>query len=71
MSKADSSLGWDLRCEVREKLLDFIQRKHPDVLPKTRLELQKNNGPRIEILKEEYVMDDSHNAYSVPRVFDI
>jgi len=41
MSTADSSLGWDLRCEVREKLIEFIQKKYPDALPKTRAELQK------------------------------
>jgi len=41
MSTADSSLGWDLRCEVREKLIEFVQKKYPDALPKTRAELQK------------------------------
>ncbi len=41
MSAADSSLAWDLRCEVREKLIEFIQKKYPDALPKTRAELRK------------------------------
>ena len=41
VSAADASLAWDLRCEVREKLLEFIQKKYPDALPKTRAELQK------------------------------
>ena len=41
MSTADSSLGWDLRCEVREKLIDFIREKYPGALPKTRAELHK------------------------------
>lgn len=41
MSAADSSIAWDLRCEVREKLLKFIQEKYPDALPKTRAEIQK------------------------------
>ncbi|HEX3729735.1 MAG TPA: mechanosensitive ion channel domain-containing protein [Opitutaceae bacterium] len=36
-SAADSSLQWDLRCEIREKLISFLQREHPECLPRTRL----------------------------------
>lgn len=38
-SAADSSKAWDLRCLVRETLIQFLQEKHPDCLPKTRAEL--------------------------------
>jgi small-conductance mechanosensitive channel len=38
VSAADSSKAWDLRCLVREKLIDFLQREYPDSLPKVRLE---------------------------------
>jgi len=38
MSAADSGASWDLRCEVRERLLDYLQREHPDALPRFRLE---------------------------------
>jgi small-conductance mechanosensitive channel len=41
MSACDSSCAWDLRCEVIEKLLGFIQKNYPSVLPKTRAELNK------------------------------
>lgn len=41
MSAADSSAAWDLRCEVREKLIEFIQKNYPHALPKTRAELEK------------------------------
>ena len=40
MSAADSGTAWDLRCEVREKLLDWLQREHPGALPRFRLEGQ-------------------------------
>lgn len=40
MSAADSPTAWNLRCEVREKLLDFLQKKYPGSLPRTRVELQ-------------------------------
>jgi small-conductance mechanosensitive channel len=40
VSAADASLAWDLRCEVREKLIDFLQREYPASLPKVRASLQ-------------------------------
>jgi len=33
----DSSKAWDLRCEIREKLIDFIQERYPEALPKSRV----------------------------------
>ncbi len=42
MSAADSPTAWNLRCEVREKLLDFMQKKYPHSLPRTRVELEKS-----------------------------
>jgi small-conductance mechanosensitive channel len=41
MSAADASLLWDLRCQVREQLLTFIQKNYPDALPKLRAEFGK------------------------------
>jgi small-conductance mechanosensitive channel len=41
MSAADASTAWTLRCEVREKLVSFIQDKYPNALPKTRAEFEK------------------------------
>lgn len=38
-SAADASKAWDLRCEVREKLLTFLQQEFPDSLPRVRLQL--------------------------------
>jgi small-conductance mechanosensitive channel len=35
-SAADASLAWDLRCEIREKLVTFIQQKCPGSLPRIR-----------------------------------
>jgi small-conductance mechanosensitive channel len=36
ISAKDASLAWDLRCEVREKLVGFIQKNYPGSLPKVR-----------------------------------
>jgi small-conductance mechanosensitive channel len=39
MDAEDSSKAWDLRCLVREKLIEFLQRNYPDSLPRYRAEL--------------------------------
>jgi small-conductance mechanosensitive channel len=38
VSANNASAVWDLRCEVREKLIDFLQREHPEALPRRRYE---------------------------------
>jgi hypothetical protein len=38
MSAADAPSAWDLRCEVREKLLGFLRTRYPEALPRTRVE---------------------------------
>jgi small-conductance mechanosensitive channel len=41
MSAADASIAWTLRCEVREKLIEFIKTEYPQALPKVRAELNR------------------------------
>ena len=48
MSAADSPTAWNLRCEVREKLLKYLQNRHPECLPKMRLEMEKENNRTLE-----------------------
>ena len=36
MSASDASTAWNLRCYVRERLIEFIQKNHPESLPKLR-----------------------------------
>jgi small-conductance mechanosensitive channel len=38
VSANNASAVWDLRCEVREKLIDFLRREHPEALPRRRCE---------------------------------
>jgi small-conductance mechanosensitive channel len=38
-SAKDASAHWNLRCEIREKLIGFVQRNYPDALPRTRATL--------------------------------
>lgn len=44
----DSGKSWDLRCDLREKLISFIQERHPDGLPRMRAALEAHNGNGAE-----------------------
>ena len=39
-SASDASAAWDLRCEIREKLIEFLQRQYPGSLPRLRATLE-------------------------------
>ena len=47
VSAANSSDLWDLRCEVREKLIAFIEASYPDRLPKTRVTMEQSSDGHI------------------------
>lgn len=40
-SSANASDSWDLRCEIREKLVSFLQKNYPGSLPRIRASLEK------------------------------
>jgi hypothetical protein len=40
---ADASKAWDLRCDVREALIAWLNSHHPDCLPRMRAELQSSD----------------------------
>jgi small-conductance mechanosensitive channel len=44
MSSKDSDDQWTLRCEVREKVMEWLQREHPEALPRTRVDLAAARG---------------------------
>ncbi len=39
VTSSNASLNWDLRCKVRETLVDFVQREYPQHLLLMRVEL--------------------------------
>jgi small-conductance mechanosensitive channel len=45
VSAVDSSKAWNLRCEVREKLIEFLQREYPQCLPRLRAEFGERMRP--------------------------
>ena len=48
MSAADASIAWNLRCQVREQLIEFVKAKYPQSLPRFRAEMEppKSNTTR-------------------------
>jgi small-conductance mechanosensitive channel len=46
MSARTSPRAWDLRCEVREKMIVWLQETHPEALPRQRAELERSAGRR-------------------------
>ena len=40
VSSRTSPANWDLRCEVREKLIAFLQEEYPQALPRERAEIE-------------------------------
>jgi small-conductance mechanosensitive channel len=44
MSAEDASKSWDLRCHVREALIRYLQKQHPESLPRIRLEQEDVPG---------------------------
>ncbi len=45
---ADSGKAWNLRCEIRERLIALIQRNHKDALPKLRADVSNESPPEGE-----------------------
>lgn len=64
VSSADSSKNFDLRCLVREKMIEFIRDNYPGALPTDRLELrgrlERSNTDHSEM--EKRGVDNSKNA---------
>jgi small-conductance mechanosensitive channel len=57
-SAADASLAWDLRCEIREQLVGFLQRNYPESLPKLRAS--------FEPVRSSLVGQSSNSALATP-----
>jgi len=44
MSAKDSPILWDLRCEIREALINFIQKEYPESLPLARISIKEGDN---------------------------
>jgi small-conductance mechanosensitive channel len=50
VTAADAGKAWDLRCHVREWLVDYVQREHPQYLPRLRVE-DGSEGKDVQAVK--------------------
>jgi hypothetical protein len=51
VSAEDSSTQWDLRCQVREHMVTWLQKNHPTALPVSRVSLENPESSRKPRLK--------------------
>ncbi|MDR3096556.1 MAG: mechanosensitive ion channel family protein [Paraburkholderia sp.] len=59
VSSQDSGLNWDLRCRVREGLLDFVNAHYPHYLPRARAEVSAQLERGAAGASGEYGSDDA------------
>jgi len=45
VSAGNAGALWDLRCEVREKLIAYLQREYPEALPRARTDIKVFAAP--------------------------
>lgn len=50
MSAKNSPTAWDLRCEIREKMVLWLQKEHPRALPRNRVQVQMDERKPEESL---------------------
>jgi small-conductance mechanosensitive channel len=48
-SARDAQTSWDLRCEIRERLVEYLRREHPESLPRIRAVLEPANPPAADL----------------------
>jgi len=47
MTAEDAPTSWDLRCEVREQLVRYLQKRHPQALPRLRMAQAELGGAEV------------------------
>jgi small-conductance mechanosensitive channel len=63
VSAGTSPAAWDLRCEVREKLIAFLQEDYPSALPRRRQEMvQSRDAPAVA--PDNRARRDNRSAFS-------
>lgn len=61
LSARSAPAAWDLRCEVREKLIAYLQEEYPGALPRQRQEFVSRNEP-VQAPLSPHAMVPHHRA---------
>ncbi len=64
VSAKNSGDTWDLRCHVREKLVEFLQREYPDCLPRIRAEMESLSDGIHPMAKNRSLDQDSNSEHT-------
>jgi small-conductance mechanosensitive channel len=62
LSARSAPAAWDLRCEVREKLIGYLQEEYPHALPRTRQEVVGRRGFDRSELMQASLVPEHHSA---------
>ncbi len=62
MSASDSGAAWELRCEVRERLIEFVKLKYPECLPRFRAEFFPSKRKGFQMTEAPYKGQKSAGA---------
>ncbi|MGZ9811959.1 mechanosensitive ion channel family protein [Pseudoroseicyclus sp. H15] len=65
VSARNSPTAWDLRCEIREKMVNWLQEAHPTALPKLRGELSMTE--RLDAVSPRPQPGDGNSGGGVPK----
>ena len=57
MSARSAGQAFDLRCDVHEQLVDFLQKHHPEALPRQRSEVAVSDIPYAKAAKASAVRE--------------
>jgi len=60
LSARSAPSAWDLRCEVREKLIAYLREEYPDALPRTRQEIVPRSAEHHTELAPHSLVSDHH-----------
>ncbi|GAA1255802.1 mechanosensitive ion channel [Sphaerisporangium rubeum] len=65
MSASDAPSVWDLKCDMREHMIDYVRRNHPEALPRLRVE-NVQEFPRVAGVRGVRATVASHDGRSGP-----
>jgi small-conductance mechanosensitive channel len=65
VSAENSSKAWDLRCELREKLIRWLQETQPGALPRKRMRIQGSVTQGVKA--RERAVDEAGSSPAIPR----
>ncbi len=66
VSARNAPQTWDLRCEVREKLIAYLQREHPQALPTVRVDLRSGPGDAAPNVAGAAARPDTEGDHTAP-----